>query len=258
MKIIAIVKSKYREYFVFDEIPNPVHTRYCNDTIIGKSGCLYTCYGYGSCSDRWKAFGGREFDLNLSDGTVEHCYGQWWDKVTSRAVKELIINNKDRSLINVAANDIKHLTNCYVYCGFRAIESEIAEIRKQYTGKVYEYWEYENDVIKPILERIKSEYKALVTDRIFRAGFREVGKRKYRHSSGGVLKFIDTNHFFLKSNNCNNVSELDIPQRDRDILLSAFGKTVRNCCVKSNGEVYIENDRCINYLYQIGRSNKTP
>lgn len=250
MEIIAVVKFNKGEAFVFDEIPDLVYTKYGNDTIIGESGPFYTCYGYSKPSDCFKAFGGRKFDILLSDGTIEHCSGQWWNGITEVARKELNIDGIERKLIRVAAEGIKALTNCYVYYGFYAIESEILEMRKKYDGKVYEYYEFENEVISPIRESAKEEYRISITERIFESGFREIGRRKYRHLNGGILKFIDSNYLFIRSKTSSNINELDIPKVEKDILFSIFGKTVKSCCVKLDGEVYIENEKCINYLYK--------
>lgn len=255
MEIIAVVKFNKREAFVFDEIPDIVYTKYGNDTIIGKSGPLYTCYGYAKPSAGFQAFGGRKFDIILSDGTIEHCSGQWWDGITEVAKKELNIDGDERTLISVTSNDIKSLINCYVYYGFYAIESEILEMRKKYTGKVYEYYEFENEVINPIKKAAKDEYRIVITEKIFESGFREIGRRKYRHLNGGILKFIDSNCFFIGSKTSSNINELDIPAVEKDILLSIFGKTVKSCCVKIDGEVYIENEKCINYLYKYDYEN---
>ena len=253
MKIIAVVKFNEGEALVFDEMPDPIYTKYGNDTIIGKSGSFYTCYGYNEPS-RWsKAFGGREFNIKLSDGTIEHCSGQWWDLVTGVAKKELHIDGDERILVRVTANDIKSLSNCYVYYGLYAIGSEVSEMRKQYNGRVYEYYEFENEVIRPIRKSDEDEYRISITDKIFKAGFREVGKRKYSHLDGGILKFIYTNYFFIDSKECKSILELEIPQYNKDILLSIFGETVRSCCVKRDGDVYIENGKSINYIYRYER-----
>lgn len=253
MKIVAVVKFNKGEALVFDEMPDPIYTKYGNDTIIGKICSFYTCYGYEEPSSRFQAFGGREFNIPLSDGTIEHCCGQWWDRVTGVAKKELHIDGSERVLIRVTANDIKSLSNCYVYYGFYAIESEISEMRKQYNGRVYEYYEFENEVIMPIIKAAKDEYRISITNKIFKSGFREVGKRKYRHLDGGILKFVDTNYFFIDSKECKSIVELEIPQYNRDLLLSIFGETVRSCCVKRDGDVYIENNKSINYIYRYER-----
>lgn len=250
MEIIAVVKFNKKEAFVFDEIPDLVYTKYGNDTIIGKSGPFYMCYCYAQPSAMVHAFGGRKFDITLSDGTIEHCSGQWWDGITEVAKKELNVDGIERKLISVTAEDIKALTNCYVYCGFYAIESEILEMRKKYAGKVYEYYEFGNEVINPIKKAAKDEYRISITERIFESGFREIGRRKYRHLNGGILKFIDSNYIFIRSKTSSNINELDIPKVEKDILFSIFGKTVKSCCVKFDGEVYIENEKCINYLYK--------
>ena len=117
-KIIAVVKFNSHEAFVMENPIKLEYTKYGSDTIIGTNGCIIQCYGYQN--DRYsKAFAGRKFDLQLTDGTIEHCYGQWWDNITKKA-REVIQGN----IIHVTANSIDRLKNCYVFNGYCGIEEK--------------------------------------------------------------------------------------------------------------------------------------
>ena len=136
-KIIAVVKFNDHEAFV---MKNPIeleYTKYGKDTIVGSDGCFLSCYGK-KIDFYSKAFAGRKFDLELTDGTIEHCSGQWWDSITKRA-REAI----DDNIIHVTAKDIDGLKKCYVFNGYSGLEKEVKKLRSQYSGKIYEYWEYE-------------------------------------------------------------------------------------------------------------------
>ncbi len=136
-KIIAVVKFNSGEAFVMENSINLEYTKYGSDTIIGTDGYFISCYGYKI--DRFcKAFAGRKFDLELIDGTIEHCNGQWWDSITSKA-REIIKGN----IIHITANNIDRLKNCYVFNGYCGIEEKMNQLRSQYKGKIYDYWEYE-------------------------------------------------------------------------------------------------------------------
>lgn len=147
-KIIAVVKFNDGEAFVMETPIKLEYTKYGNDTIIGTDGYFISCFGY-QFDRHCKAFAGREFDLKLVDGTIEHCNGQWWDSVTSRA-RDIINGN----IIHVTANNTDRLKNCYVFNGYCGIEKKINELRSQYKGKIYDYWDYEK-----ILKQEKNENK---------------------------------------------------------------------------------------------------
>lgn len=137
-KIIAIVKFNDHFAYVLEKKPELKYTKYENITIVGTDGCICECYGYERPSGSWKAFAGRKFDLELTDGTTEHCYGQWWDSVTRKARE--VINDK---IIRITARDVAGLRRCYVFTGYYAKEKEIEKLRSEYTGKIYGYDEYE-------------------------------------------------------------------------------------------------------------------
>lgn len=141
-KIIAVVKFNDSEAFVLEKDPELEFTKYGHDTIIGTDGMFYSTYGYESPSKYSKAFAGRKFDLPLKNGEVVKCEGQWWDKVTETAVKELGLTKENR-MVYATANSIEKLKKCYVFVGYKTLSNKWDELRKQYTGKVYDYWEYE-------------------------------------------------------------------------------------------------------------------
>ena len=142
-KIIAIVNANGNSnWFVLKNKPVLKYNKYGSDTIIGTDGTFFQFYGYERPSERWKAFAGREFDLKLEDGTVEHCYGQWWDKMTQTAINEFNINDKENKLVHIAIGTIDSLKKCYVFYGYSALKKKIDKLVKRYKGKVYEYWEY--------------------------------------------------------------------------------------------------------------------
>lgn len=143
-KIIAVVKFNNGEAFVLEKKPELKYTKYGN-VIIGTNSCFLSCYYYEKPIfpinpnwSGWQAFGGRKFDLHLTDGTVEHCFGQWWGGITEKT-KRII----GEDIIDVTVNDVENLKKCYVFSGYTGIKKEIEKLRAEYTGNIYEYKEYE-------------------------------------------------------------------------------------------------------------------
>ena len=137
-KIIAMTTFNNGEAFVLEKPINFIYTKYGKGTIVGTDGVFLSCYKYGASSANFKAFGGREFDLELSDGTVEHCQGQWWDGISKRAIQEV-----DGEIINVTVGDVAALKKWFVFAGKYAIKERLEELRATYTEKVCEYGEYQ-------------------------------------------------------------------------------------------------------------------
>lgn len=136
-KIIAIVKFNQGEAYVFENDIKLEYTKHGNSTIIGTDGTFYV--GYHKHHDRYaQAFAGRKFELKLTDGTVEKCDGQWWSGFDDKA-KEVIGGDP----IHVVANCLDSLKRCYVFTGYDASEESLKTLRDDYTGKVYEYYEYD-------------------------------------------------------------------------------------------------------------------
>lgn len=138
MKLLAVVKFNKEEAFVFDKKPEFINLKLNSNTIvsIAENGLFINCYGkqFDPCC---KAFGGAKFELNLLNGEIEKCEGQWWDSTTKKA-KEII-----GETCHITYKDIDSLKSCYVYTGCYSKPELFKKIRNSYTDKVYEYREYE-------------------------------------------------------------------------------------------------------------------
>ena len=143
LKIEAIIRSSgdwcEKYYYVMNRQINKLYTKIDQETIIGYDEGVLSFYHKKACDERWKAFGGREFDLHLTDGTVEHCYGQWWDAMSDSA-RELY-DSKDLCRCFACATK-EELKRCYVYCGYECEKKWLEKLKSEYNGKIYDYWEY--------------------------------------------------------------------------------------------------------------------
>ena len=138
-KIIAVIRFNQGEAFVMKKPIQYKYTKYNNDFIIGIDKPFVCCYYYerpippvNKYWSGWQAFGGRKFDLPLTDGTIEHCWGQWWAGGKKKAEKIL---NTD--LINITYENSKNLQKSYVFTGAMGIKNEIQKLRKKYKQPRY-------------------------------------------------------------------------------------------------------------------------
>lgn len=93
----------------------------------------------------------KKFDVVLDNGEVEKCEGQWWDAVTDRAREELEKEgNPFSKMMLIGVSSVDRLSDCYVYYGLWASESKIEEMIADYKGRIYEYYEFKEDVIDKI------------------------------------------------------------------------------------------------------------
>lgn len=76
------------------------------------------------------AFGGIEFDIPMTDGTVIRAKGNWWAS-----------NLPGYCSIGISTED--DLRNCYVFGSGLVNPEALADLRSAYTGIVYPYWDYE-------------------------------------------------------------------------------------------------------------------
>ena len=138
-EILAVVKFNNYHAFVLKDKVNFKYKQYDNLLIgIDETQTFVDVLYYERPFGRFKAFGGREFDLPLEDGGTIHCSGQWWSGGSSSAEK--ILNKK---LIGATYHDIESLKSCYVYTGTCAFKDKIDELISSYNGKIYGYREYE-------------------------------------------------------------------------------------------------------------------
>lgn len=145
IKIIQIVVEGDRKFYVLNRLPEFVYHKVSNMSIVGKDEGIYETFGYEKPSRNWKAFSGREFDLVLDDGSIEHCYGQWWDTINSDMKDYVPINN----IISFAYSSINKLKDSYVFYGGKVDKLWLDNLISEYnaTNKdhlEYEYWEYKN------------------------------------------------------------------------------------------------------------------
>jgi hypothetical protein len=138
MKVIALVNMNGGKALVFDKEDEMIYKRNGN-IIYGFNGFKYNCYEYQGGS---QAFAGREFDIELDDGEVVKCKGDWWHAGVNR-VSEL----ENVSLINIASECIESLKKCYVFCGGEMDSKKYQEAINNPDLPVYDYWDYEK-VIK--------------------------------------------------------------------------------------------------------------
>ena len=140
MKVIAIVRFNSGYAIVTYEHPKLIYTKYGNTTV-GTDGTFTKCYYYEKPDEHWQAFGGSKFDIQLSDGTIEKCYGQWWDGVSGKAIEVL-----GERPVNVTVGQLEALKSCYVFTGYTAIKSKYDELVSQYKGIIWDYWDYEKTI----------------------------------------------------------------------------------------------------------------
>lgn len=174
MEIVAIVKFNDSVGLVFDKI-DPLEYEKIGDSIIGSNGLFCACYYYEAPSYAFKAFGGREFDITLKDGTVIHCNGQWWDGITS--VHRQIVPD----IVYVTASSIDELKKCYVFFGYSSSKKKINEMISAYTGRIWDYREYEATITSNIY-RVRAWHKNRDKESI---DFRE--KKNWRRYGKKVL-----------------------------------------------------------------------
>lgn len=101
MKIIDIVKFNDRHAFVLDRDYSLTYEKH-GDLLIGsdKSQTFFDVLQNRGCGGNPNfggnyAFGGRKFDIPMKDGSVTHCYGQYWDSGYADAEKILGIKFAD-------------------------------------------------------------------------------------------------------------------------------------------------------------------
>lgn len=155
MTVIALVKFNQSVAIVLDEMPPLVWNKVGND-LFGTNGTFCDCLFYERSGPGWEAFGGRKFDVILESGEVVNCYGQYWSGIhsTHRQVA-------DGELIHVTAKDIDGLKKCYVFCGYTGIKDKIEKLVAEYSGAVYDYWDYEVLITKNRYKRTKERLKSV-------------------------------------------------------------------------------------------------
>lgn len=103
-------------YIVLDSPLNLIYERHGN-YLIGEDSGFFGFLAKKPFDKRWPAFGGREFDIPLLDGSVEKAYGQYWDEIPDDWCDLVAV---------VGASSLPELNECYVFSGF-CVDTQLIE-----------------------------------------------------------------------------------------------------------------------------------
>lgn len=78
--------------------------------LIAEDSGFFGFYKYDPPGHSWRAFGGREFDIPLKNGSIEKAYGQWWDYMPP---------DHNGLLIETGYGTPEELSKCNVFCSVR-------------------------------------------------------------------------------------------------------------------------------------------
>jgi len=140
LKILKLIKHKYDRYSaVFDEIPALTYEKIGSDYVgsaVNSNGDIVASHWlkkerYGD------AFGGRELELEMKDGSVEKIKDYWFDYGSYPEHGEFM---------SIGAETLEGLQRCYVYFGYYINAVTFQKMVDEYLKfeKVYGYWEVED------------------------------------------------------------------------------------------------------------------
>ena len=257
MKLLYLVESGESKFLVFDEMPDKISTKYGDDTIIGRIGGIFYDF-LAKRNERREAFGGRKFDIVLDNGEIEKCEGQWWDAATDRAREELEKEGNPLSkMVLIGVSSVDRLLDCYVYYGLWASESKIEEMIADYKGRIYEYYEFKEEVINKINETLRKSYIQSWKERIIRSGMRQKGKDVFESPDGLYIEMVYENKAFVPYRPIKEIQDLPIDAKHIPLLTRIFGKNILaeiesinsfNNTLKNANEI---KDRVLKHVYNI-------
>lgn len=178
-------------------------------------------------NERREAFGGRKFDVVLDNGEVEKCEGQWWDAVTDRAREELEKEgNPFSKMMLIGVSSVDRLLDCYVYCGLWASESKIKEMIAEYKGRIYEYYEFKEEVINKINETRRKLYIQSWKEQLIRSGMRQKRKDVFESPDGLYIEMVYENKAFVSYRPIKETQDLPIDAKYIPLLTRIFGENI--------------------------------
>ena len=139
--MIAKVRFNQLYAWVIDE---PIHLQYTfyenKKFLIGldETCTFYNVLYYERPIGNMRAFGGRSLDLQMADGSMTHCDGQYWSGKEGAASKILGV-----SLGYETVQSIEQLRKCYVFSGYAVNYEKFLALCMDYDGPVFDYYEYE-------------------------------------------------------------------------------------------------------------------
>ncbi len=137
-KILAAVEFNDGLAFVLDKKPELKYVK--KDGLMygkDKHGIFYKCYYYDQPGKNWQAFAGRKFSIELENGEIEECHGQWW-----HGGQSLVEREEGVKLGSGTLNTTDALKNCYVYYGYEVDVDKYEEFISTYNGPIYRYYDY--------------------------------------------------------------------------------------------------------------------
>lgn len=140
IKIEAILKNINQTFYVINRPLQMFYTKIDHETIIGEDEGVLFFYKLDNLVLPFEktAFAGRKFTLQLTNGSVEECHGQWWNEM-SKSARELF---KDIKLCCFACSTKEELNKCYVFSGYTCEMEWLEKLVSEYKGEIFDYWEY--------------------------------------------------------------------------------------------------------------------
>lgn len=243
MKIQAIVKSRSDQiFYVIDEIPDPISTKIKEKSIIQQYGDTLFNFLVYSYNPGAKAFAGTEFEIKLDDGSIEKCNGLWWDRFNKDITEELRCRGKEGEFTNVGISTVGRLTECYVYSGFYIFNSDLEKMVTDYTGLIYDYYQYEKEIIIPLKNEEREQCRIDMIERLIHCGFREKRKGVYE-SKDLIFKVEKTNFFFIES------KKVSLPDDIKWIIDNIYGDDLESVVWLNSGRWYVNHKKYVFNFY---------
>lgn len=243
MKVLAIVG---RDNLVVDEIPSQVNVMsHDKRSILLKRYPLFNVLEKGECSERWRAFAGREFDIELNNGDIEHAYGQWWDLMSDEHRDMLGEDNIHPPFTRIGVATFEELMNCYVFTVYRISARDYNDLLKSYHGDKYAHYEFENRFIFPEKRKRKERANRDFNEHIILSGFREVRKGVFESVDGIRIKRTDINYDTIGS--WMDLDNADIDLNIKDMIRRLSNDDVRWLYRMSDGKIFVAREGCLNF-----------
>lgn len=143
MKIIAKVEYNDGHAYVLDKNLDTKYIELENGSLVGfdDTKTFYSYFTYRRFDKG--AFGGREFAVEMVDGSIKKLKDNWWsggDKYI-----EKYFNDNNIQLQTISAESRENLIDCYEFCGYDVDIKKFKKLEKNYTNKIYSRKELEND-----------------------------------------------------------------------------------------------------------------
>ena len=134
MKIIKAHKNKDGHlYIMVDSIPKVTYEKvgmsYAGSD---KDNCFSDYLKYEHSSGNFKAFAGREFEIELKDGSKVKLKDHWWDSG---------MYDNEHEYIGVGLGSVEELQNCFVFCAYNIRKDTLEDMVEEYLkdNTFYEY-----------------------------------------------------------------------------------------------------------------------